>query len=578
MKYAMFSLLMGFSILLSFAQKPVIGDWEGTLTLQGTQLGVVFHIVEEGEGLTATMDSPNQGAYGIPTDEARFVDGVLTISARQLRMTYTGTLAEGKLSGTFEQNGSPYPLELSPKSKPAAEVHSGAYPKEIIGDWNGTLEIQGQKLRLVFHVSETESGLVSTMDSPDQGAFGMPADETKYEDNTLIIKANQIGMTFSGQVEDGKLTGKFKQGPMNLPLELVREEQPEPEQEKRPQDPQEPYPYEEEEVHFPNEEAGGIKLAGTLTRPRGVENPPAVVLISGSGPQNRDEELFNHRPFKVLADHLTRQGIAVLRYDDRGVAESEGDFEAATSADFATDAYAAMKFLRSQPDMEQSPIGLVGHSEGGMIAPIVASEYEDVDFIVLLAGPGIPIPELLADQTKLLSDVQGVPTELTERNIAALSKTYKVLSDNPDLDETEIRAALEKTLTEELKRYPDFVKEGIEDMDGFMKQQIDPLLTPWFRYFIGFEPANFLRKVSCPVLAVNGSLDLQVPAQSNLAGIEKALAEGGNKNVMTREFDGLNHLFQPTETGNPQEYGEIETTLAPEMMETVSAWILKVVE
>ena len=311
---------MSLYLLGGFAQESVIGDWEGTLDIQGTQLGVVFHVGEDGEGISVTMDSPNQGAYGLPTDEARYKDNVLTISARQLRMTYTGTLADGKIEGTFEQGGGRFPLTLKPMEAKAPAVSSGKYPEEIMGDWNGTLDIQGQKLRLVFHVNETEAGLTSTLDSPDQGAFGIPADETSYEDNILTIKVKQIGMTFSGQVEAGMLTGKFKQGPMNLPLELVREEQPEPVQEKRPQDPEEPYPYEEEELQFPNEEAGGIKLAGTLTRPKGVENPPAVVLISGSGPQNRDEELFNHRPFKVLADHLTRQGIAVLRFDDRGVA------------------------------------------------------------------------------------------------------------------------------------------------------------------------------------------------------------------------------------------------------------------
>ena len=274
----------------------------------------------------------------------------------------------------------------------------GAFSQEITGDWNGLLQIKNNQVRIVFHISQNEEGYVSTMDSPDEGAYGIPASTTTFSEGQLFIEIKAAGVRYEGKMEDGEtISGAFQPAGLSFPLILSRE-MPEKDKIFRPQDPVKPYPYLEENVTFRNESAN-IELAGTLTIPSGANQTfPVVILISGSGPQDRNEEWMGHRPFLVLADHLTRQGIAVLRYDDRGFGESTGDFHEATSADFATDVEAAISFVKSRPELDEEHIGLVGHSEGGLIAPIVAAGSDDVNFIVLMAGPGLTGAEVLIDQ------------------------------------------------------------------------------------------------------------------------------------------------------------------------------------
>lgn len=445
--------------------------------------------------------------------------------------------------------------------------------QDVKGDWYGTLKVQAMELRVVFHIVANGDELSSTMDSPDQGATGIPMDATTYKDGTLRISAAMLGAEYVAHFnEDGSvLKGTFSQAGMELPLELSREKTAKTEL-KRPQDPKD-FPYEQEEVVFVNEQ-GGHQLAATLTMPEDGEFEQVVILITGSGAQNRDEELLGHKPFLVLSDYFTRKGIATLRYDDRGVAGSTGDFEAATSLDFASDAAAAVNYLQARKDMKGKQIGLVGHSEGGMIAPMVASEHEAVDFIVLLAGPGIPIKDLMLLQHDKIAAAQGLSDEEIKRNRAASEQVFDMMiaQQQATNDEvlTELKPVFEKiydTLSEE-------EKATYADQAAFVAEETTGILTPWFRYFINFDPAVYLTQVKCPVLAVNGSLDLQVTAKENLAGIEHSLRQAGNKKVVVHEFDGLNHLFQQTTTGNPAEYGTLEETFNEAVMSYLSEWIL----
>jgi hypothetical protein len=328
---------------------------------------------------------------------------------------------------------------------------------------------------------------------------------------------------------------------------------------RRPQNPKQPYPYREEEVQFENK-AAGISLAATFTIPQGRGPFPAVFLITGSGPQDRDEAILGHRPFLVLADYLTRKGIAVLRADDRGFGKSSGNFATATTADFATDAEAAVAYLKTRSEVNPRQIGLVGHSEGGIIAPMVAARNPDVAFIVMMAGSGVPGDEILVSQTLLLTEVSGKSHEEAEKNAADEREILALVKQEKD------SAILEKEVREKLAGKIPEAQLGI---------QLKAVSSPWFRYFIDYDPAVALRKVTCPVLAINGEKDLQIPPKQNLPVIRRALEAGGNKNFEVDELPGLNHLFQTAKTGAIGEYAEIEETISPAALEKIASWILK---
>jgi len=447
-----------------------------------------------------------------------------------------------------------------------------AYGQDITGQWNGLLKVQGTQLRVVFHISKTDTGLSSTMDSPDQGAKGIPVTSTTFENQVLKLAVTGSGLQYEGALTmDNQIVGEFRQGNFSSPLTLTREAI---EKEKivRPQDPVGPLPYKAEEVKFTNAKDGTV-LAGTLTLPEGERPFPAVVLISGSGAQNREEELMGHRPFLVLSDHLTRNGIAVLRYDDRGTAGSTGDFSKATTPILATDVEAAVNYLLTRKDIDKKKIGLIGHSEGGIIAPMVAAKRKDVRYIVLMAGTGIKGAELLLRQQELIGKAAG----MTEDQLA---KTYSnnkgafdlVLNSN---DETALRSSLNDYFLKLLKDTPPEEKpSGVSD-ETLVKQQLEQYANPWFVYFLKYDPSLILKKVNCPVLALNGSKDLQVPPRENLSAIKSSLESGGNKKVTVREYPNLNHLFQECKTGYPGEYGQIEQTISPQVLNEISAWILK---
>jgi pimeloyl-ACP methyl ester carboxylesterase len=339
---------------------------------------------------------------------------------------------------------------------------------------------------------------------------------------------------------------------------------------KRPQEPVRPLPYDEVEVQFSNTEAE-ITLAGTLTVPRTAGPHPAVLLISGSGPQDRNEEVYGHRPFLVIADDLTRRGIAVLRVDDRGVGGSTGSRDAATSEDYAGDALAAVAFLKSRPDIDSRRIGLIGHSEGGLVAPITAARDPSIAFIVLLAAPGLPGAEIAVLQARTMLRAAGAPEAAIETQTRIQTSMLKVLRETTD--EAEIRKRGREILREELVRAGDRDATQLSAVERQLEPQIRRALTPWSRFFMMYDPRPALGRLQRPVLAMNGTTDSQVPATENLSAIESALRAGGNTAVTIISLPNLNHLFQTSTTGALSEYAKIEETFAPIALETMGRWV-----
>ena len=447
--------------------------------------------------------------------------------------------------------------------------------QDITGQWNGLLKVQGTQLRLVFNVIKADNSLSSTMDSPDQGAKGIPTTITSFENSILKITITSANIEYEGTLgKDNIIVGTFKQGgqsfPMNLSKKFIEKEKL-----VRPQEPTKPFSYYSEDITFENKKVG-ISLAGTLTLPKKEGVFPVVILITGSGPQNRDEELLGHKPFLVLSDFLTKNGIAVLRYDDRGTALSKGDFNAATSADFATDVESAITFLKTRKEINKQKIGLIGHSEGGLIAPMVASRSKDVDFIILLAGTGIKGDQILLLQQKLIGKASGINEVDLQKNELTNRKAFEIVNKSKSIKQLDIE--LTYFLKQSLVDNPTALKpQGMSD-DDFVKLQVNQIANPWMQFFIKYNPSPALEKVKCPVLAINGAKDLQVPAKENLEAIKKALLKGGNNKVTLKELPNLNHLFQECKTGSPSEYATIEQTFSPVALTEILKWLKRVIK
>jgi pimeloyl-ACP methyl ester carboxylesterase len=313
-----------------------------------------------------------------------------------------------------------------------------------------------------------------------------------------------------------------------------------------------------------------VKLAGTLTLARGKASAPAVILITGSGAENRDEEVFGHKPFLVIADYLTRQGIDVLRVDDRGVGGSSGSEPNSTSEDFAADVTAGIEFLKNHKGINPKQIGLIGHSEGGLIAPMVAAKSNDVAFIVMLAGPGLPGEEILYLQGAAILKARRATPEILARQRAQQEMIFTVVKQ--EKDNTVARKKLREALD---KQMADASESEKARQAPALEAQFERVLSPWFRYFLTYDPRPALAKVRCPVLALNGENDLQVPVIENTQAIEATLKAAGNKDVTVVRLPKLNHLFQTSETGSPSEYGKIEETFSPAALKIIGDWILK---
>ena len=441
--------------------------------------------------------------------------------------------------------------------------------KAPVGLWLGVLKVGPIHLRMGLKVESPKADeYKATLISIDQGRVEIPFDSAEFKDGKLTMRHKAGAITFTAAMNDKgtALTGDFKQGDVTFPLPMDSiKELP---TDKRPQTPKAPFPYDSEDVTFENAGAK-TKLAGTLTKPKGDGPFPVVVMISGSGPQDRDETLFNHKPFLLIADHLARNGIACLRYDDRGVAKSGGKFADSTSADFATDAYAAVQYLKTRKEIDPKKIGLCGHSEGGVIAPMVASEHpDDIGFIVMMAGPGVPGSTIIFEQIRDFTE--GKDAKKNEKEAREfVDAILPILNGKGDRKEitTQLKAKIQELIDKETDE-----KER-KTANAALPAMVERISDPWLRWFVTHDPATALAKVKCPILALNGDKDVQVKTQQNFEAIESALTKAGHKTYKLVNYKNLNHLFQNCKTGALSEYGQIEETMAKEVLDELTTWL-----
>ena len=544
------------------------GDWAGSLQAGDAVLHLVLHVSKSPDGsYKATIDSLDQGVYGIEVTSLTLVASTLRLSVSSVGASYEGKILANftGIEGLWSQGSVGLPLAFHRQAAGAGAKKPADAIASSEGVWQAALTGNGMRLRFQLHVShDDQKQLVAALDSPDMKVSGLPATKVSQKDDVFHFEIPFVEAVYEGALNPTRntITGTWTQNGETRSLEFKRSD-------KllellRPQNPAKPYPYREEQVTFAND-AAKISLAGTLTIPQGSGSFAAAILISGSGPHDRDELLDGHRPFLVLADHLTRNGIAVLRFDKRGIGKSTGNYEQAITEDFAADTEAALAYLKTRKEIDPKRIGLIGHSEGGLIAPLVAAHSNDVAWIVLLAGPGVKGEEVLVEQSEAMLHAAGVPEGEIFRTVSFNKKSYALVREEKD------PAVLEAKLNDLVQSS----STGAAMPANVLQAQIRVLLSPWFRAFLDYDPVPALRKTACPVLALNGEKDLQVPPKENLSKIKKALEDGGNKDFQATELPGLNHLFQHAPTGSPTEYGAIEETMAPEALNAVSDWIKK---
>lgn len=538
------------------------GDWHGTLTTPGGPLHLVLTIRAAADGaLSAELESIDQApGQKIPVTPIAVENGRLTFAIPLIGASYEGIwhADTNRFTGTFRQ-GSALPLDFERGAGAVRPVIAG-----LDGRWEGSVRRNGVDLRLIVRIATGPRGTIASFDAPDQLAMGLPVTDLVRDGASVSFTIPASGAHYRGTLSaDGRrMTGHWTlAGAPEAEVAFVRNDRaagpP-----ARPQTPRPPFPYRSEEVRIANPQGAGVTLACTLSEPPGAGPFAGAVLITGSGGQDRDEALLGHRPFAVLADHLSRAGIAVLRCDDRGIAGSTGSQAGATSADFATDANAAFAWLHGRPEIERHSIGFIGHSEGGMIGPLAMRDNPDVAFLVMLAGPGTDIPALMRAQRRAIGESQGMSAADLDRTTPLTDALFAIAASDRSTPDAE--AAARAYLSDERLRAAGVPLAQREAMIG-------PILSPWFRYFLRYDPAPLLRRIRVPVLAINGSLDRQVIARENLPAIRAALA--GDRDVTVTELPGLNHLFQHARTGAVGEYREIEETMAPDVLDLVANWI-----
>lgn len=446
---------------------------------------------------------------------------------------------------------------------------AAAAGETLAGSWEGAILIMGQELKFAVLFSGPEGELKASMDIPQQGAMGLPLTQVRRDGDKVHFElvAGPGVAVFDGTVAAGAIEGEFLQAGIKGTFRLV------PRAEKTPAPPPaaaEPLPYREEEVAVAN---GEIKLSGTLTIPEGQGPFPAVIMITGSGTQNRDEEIFGFKLFRVIADHLTRQGIAVLRCDDRAFGAS-GAAGSATSADFAADVNAQARYLRGRPDIDPKRVGLFGHSEGGLIAPMAEREGKFA-FMVLMAGTAVKGEDVILEQMARIARADGAGEKEIRRDVSDQKKIYALLGDPQG--EEKLAEFIMAQARRGLEQMPADQRRAITDPEAYVqtmaKAQRLTLRSPWFRFFLSYDPAPALQAMKCPVLALFGEKDTQVIPAQNQPVMEKALRKAGNRDVTFKVFPGANHLFQKAGTGSPSEYAKLEKAFLPGFLETVSEWI-----
>jgi uncharacterized protein len=544
----------------------VAGSYAGTLQAGAAQLHLVLHLIQNANGsLSGTLDSLDQGVYDIAATHVAKLESKLNLDVASVGAHFEGKIsADHKtIDGTWTQGNVALPLVLHRRSANAASPKAKDAIFPIEGNWQSALETHGMRLRLQLHVShDTERELIAALDSLDQGISGLPTSNVSLEENDFYFEIPAVEGSFTGKFDPAKntLIGKWSQTGAEQDLEFRRSDEPLPLL--RPQNPVPPFPYRVEAVSFSNTPAN-VELSGTLTLPKGSGPFPAAILIAGSGPNDRDETVAGHKPFLILADSLTRKGIAVLRYDKRGIGSSTGSVDSATTLDLASDTQAAVAYLKTRKDIDSKKLGLIGHSEGAMIAPYVANHSQDISWVVLLAPPATTGEGTLINQSGLIGEVGGLSGPQLLASLTFDRAAYEVVRKEKDPE----------AIREKVKQ---LVKESGLDAalpPAALETQLRMLTSPWFRFFLDYDPLPTLQALRTPTLALYGHNDLQVPPKFNLSLTRKALTEAANSDFDVRELPELNHLFQHSFSGSPTEYEAIVETFAPEALEVISDWI-----
>ncbi len=555
-------LVPGAAILLG-QTAPLEGTYTGTLQAGEAQLHIVLHLSRNSVGaLHATLDSLDQAVFAIEASSVSLNSGMLKFEVRSVGANFEGKVsADQKLiDGNWSQGAASLPLVFRRESA-SHKPEDAKFPVE--GLWQGALEKNGLRLRFQLHVAHDSNGeLIAALDSLDQFVSGLPAAKVSQKDAIFHFEVPALTSSYEGTLDTtkNKISGEWSQSEIKDKLDFKRSDQPL--ELRRPQNPAKPYPYREEEVTFSNRPAG-VTLAGTLTMPQGPGPFAAAVLIAGSGPQDRDESIANHRPFLVLSDYLTRKGIAVLRYDKRGVGQSTGSTEMATTMDFAADAQCAVAYLKSRKEIDPARIGLIGHSEGAMIAPALAASSHDLPWIVLLGAPATKGEDTLLNQSDLIARAGGLSDAQVLASLNFDKQAYDLVQNEED----------SAALTGKLKA---LVKESGLDAalpPPALEAQLRMMTSPWFRFFLSYDPLPDLKKTKCPVLALYGDKDLQVPPKINLPMLQKAFEDGGNRQADVKQLPELNHLFQHAYTGSPTEYAAIDETFSPDALKIIAEWL-----
>lgn len=554
---------------LSFAQGDPAGRWQGAIGPGVLDLGVIVVLESVADGWSGTIDIPAQGARELPLQEI-VVDGErlrFVIAGIPGAPTFDGRIEGERIVGVFSQAGQEFTFTL----ERGAETASGpATDPDFLGSWAGTIGPGVIDVGASVTFEDDDGSLRGTIDIPGQGLIGHPLDIASLEGGeiTFVLPGIPGDPTIRARLDGDALVGTAVQSGQSFEVRFERLPAGQlPRGQARPQEPQPPFPYRQEQVQYAS---GAVTLAGTLTLPEGAGPHPAVVMITGSGPQDRDETLAGHKPFLVIADRLTREGFAVLRSDDRGVGGSGGDLAQATFDDLVGDVLAGIELLAGRSDIDPERIGVFGHSEGGYLGPLAADRSDRVAFVIMMAGPSVPGREVLRLQNRLLFQLAGASEEQIDAQLAYIDLLANAL-ERRDYDEAErlTRARIE----EQMLALPEDQRPGAEQIEALIAAQVAGVVTPYFREIVVYDPVPVLNRLTVPVLGFYGNLDIQVPAAQNTGRLSGALRVAGNPDYRVEMFDGLNHLMQPARTGAISEYGEIEITIAPQVLELVVDWL-----
>jgi len=560
----------------AFAQKaatathpaPLEGDWSGVLQAGETQMHLVLHLSKDAHGeWHAAVDSLDQAVYGMEASKVTHGQDTLGFELASVGAQFQGKILPDHkmIRGIWEQGGTGLPLRFEKRAAGVEGRRAATTVSKVEGTWQGAIETGNMRMRLQLHLSHDERGqLIAAVDSLDQGIQGIPASQVTEQAGEVKFELSAFGAEYTGTLNAMKneIAGHWTQNGNIEKLDFLRSEKIL--ELRRPQNPAKPYPYTEEQVSFAAGSGKGT-LAATLTLPNGAGPFPAALLVGGSGPNDRDETIAGHKPFLVLADFLTKGGVAVLRYDQRGIAQSTGNYAEATMEDFTQDTQAALGYLKSRKEVDGKRLGIIGHSEGGILGSLVATRSSDVNWMVLLATPATTGEKTLLRQSELIARTGGLAEEQITRSLDFDRKAYAAVRQERDALALERRL---RTLVEQSGM-------GAAMPPAALQAQIRLMSSPWFREFLVYDPAPALEKLKCPVLALSGDRDLQVDSTENVPLLRKAYEVSGNKDFTVVEIEGVNHLFQKAQSGSPALYGAIEETIAPEVLSAVGNWVTR---